>query len=96
MASSLAWLVTDCSSGFGELFIRLILAHGDKAITAERDLSRLSAFKEAGAAVLQLDVVAESSVLDVKVHEAIGFSGGTDVLNNNTGHVSLGTCENAP
>lgn len=87
------WLLTGCGSGFGERFIRLILAHGDKAIAAGRDSSHLSALKEAGAALPQLDVAAKPSVLDAKVHEAIWVWGYTDVLINNAGHVSPGTCE---
>lgn len=92
----MVWLITGCSSGFGELFVRSILARGDKAIATGRDMSRLSALKEAGAAVLELDVNAEQSVLDAKVQEAIGVFGGVDVLVNNAGYVSVGTVEDVP
>jgi NADP-dependent 3-hydroxy acid dehydrogenase YdfG len=92
----LVWLVTGCSTGFGELFIRSILARGDKAIATGRDASHLSALKEAGAEVLQLDVAAEQSVIDANIHEAIGFFGGINVLINNAGYVSLGTWEDVP
>jgi NADP-dependent 3-hydroxy acid dehydrogenase YdfG len=68
------WLVTGCSSGFGGQFIRSILARGDKAIAAGRDISRLNALKEAGATVLRLDVAAEQPALAAKIQEAIGFS----------------------
>jgi NADP-dependent 3-hydroxy acid dehydrogenase YdfG len=72
MSSPLVWLVTGCSSGFGEQFIRSILARGDKAIAAGRDVSRLNTLKEASAAVLQLDITAEQSTLVAKIREAIG------------------------
>jgi len=90
------WLVTGCSSGFREQFIRSILARGDKAIAAGRDVSRLNALKEAGAAVLELDITAEQAVLVAKIQEAIGFFGGIDVLVNNVGYVSVGTLEDLP
>jgi NADP-dependent 3-hydroxy acid dehydrogenase YdfG len=96
MGPPLVWLVTGCSSGFGEQFIRSILARGDKAIAAGRDVSRLNALKEAGAAVLELDIAAEQPVLVAKIQEAIGFFGGIDVLVNNAGYVSVGTLEDLP
>ena len=96
MASPSVWLVTGCSSGFGELFIRSILARGDKAIATGRNVSRLSALKEAGAAVLQLDATAEESVINAKIQEAIGIFGVVDVLVNNAGYVSVGTLEDVP
>jgi NADP-dependent 3-hydroxy acid dehydrogenase YdfG len=89
-------MVTGCSSGFGEQFIRSILARGDKAIAAGRDVSHLNAPKEAGAAVLELDIVAKQPVLVTKIQEAIGFFGGIDVLVNNAGYVSVGTLEDLP
>jgi NAD(P)-dependent dehydrogenase (short-subunit alcohol dehydrogenase family) len=72
MGPPLVWLVTGCSSGFGEQFIRSILARGDKAIATGRDASRLNALKEAGAAVLELDIAAEQPALVAKIQEAIG------------------------
>jgi NADP-dependent 3-hydroxy acid dehydrogenase YdfG len=96
MSPPLVWLVTGCSSGFGEQFIRSILARGDKAIATGRDVSRLNALKEAGAAVLQLDVAAEQSALVAKIQEAIGFFGGIDVLVNNAGYALVGTLEDLP
>ena len=57
------------------MFVRCVLARGDKAIATGRDASRLSALEGAGAAVLELDVNAEQLVLDAKIQEAIGVFG---------------------
>jgi len=73
MGPLLVWLVTGCSSGFGEQFIQSILARGDKAIAAGRDVSRLNALKEVGAAVVELGIAAEQAILVAKIQEAIGF-----------------------
>ena len=45
--------------------------------------------KEAGAAVLELDVTASQSVLNAKVAEALKFYGKIDVLVNNAGYTQM-------
>ncbi|KAK6398654.1 hypothetical protein LTR65_000206 [Meristemomyces frigidus] len=37
MPAQSVWLVTGCSTGFGEEFIKQILARGDKAISTARN-----------------------------------------------------------
>ena len=89
----LIWLVTGCSSGLGTDFVRAILARGDKVIASARNISTLTPLKDAGAAVIQLDVTAPQEVLDAKIKEATGFYGSIDVLVNNAAYAEFGTLE---
>ena len=90
----LTWLVTGCSSGFGEAFVHEILARGDRVIATGRNASeRLKHLEGIGAAILDLDVTASQSELDSKVQEAIGIYYGIDVLVNNAGYFELGSVE---
>jgi len=94
----LTWLVTGCSSGFGEVFVRQILKRGDRAIaTCRGDTGRLAALKDAGAAVLSLDVTASQREINEKVEEAIGiYEGGIDVVVNSAGYIEAGVGEEVP
>jgi NADP-dependent 3-hydroxy acid dehydrogenase YdfG len=89
----LVWLVTGCTSGFGEQFILSILARGDKAIATGRNASRLKHLEKAGAAVLHLDVTEPQDVIDATIKEAAQIHGGIDVLVNNAGYTDLGYVE---
>ena len=90
----LTWLVTGCSSGFGEAFVHEILMRGDRVIATGRNASeRLAHLEELGAAILDLDVTASQAELDSKVQEAIEIYYGIDVLVNNAGHFELGLVE---
>jgi NADP-dependent 3-hydroxy acid dehydrogenase YdfG len=93
MSKPLTWFITGTSSGFGELFVKQILARGDRVIATARNLSKIQHLKEAGASILELDVTAPQSVLDAKAKEAIAIYGGIDVLINNAGYMALGTLE---
>jgi NADP-dependent 3-hydroxy acid dehydrogenase YdfG len=91
---SLTWLVTGCSSGFGEAFVHEILARGDRVVATGRNASeRLKHLEGIGAAILDLDVTASQPELDSKVQEAIGIYYGIDVLVNNAGYFELGLVE---
>ncbi|MCJ1244246.1 hypothetical protein MMC30_001444 [Trapelia coarctata] len=90
----LTWLVTGCSSGIGEKFVHALLARGDQVIATARNASeRLQPLKDAGAAILDLDVTASQTVLDAKVKEAIAIYGRLDVLVNNAGYLEVGAVE---
>jgi NAD(P)-dependent dehydrogenase (short-subunit alcohol dehydrogenase family) len=89
----LTWLVTGTSAGFGAVFVKKILARGDKVIATARTLSKIQHLKEAGASIVELDVTAPQSVIDAKAKEALAIYGGIDVLINNAGYVALGTLE---
>ena len=84
----LTWLVIGTSSGFGEQFVHNILAKSDRVIaTARRGHERLQHLKDAGAAVLDLDLTAPQVELDAKAKEALNIYGGIDVLVNNAGYI---------
>ena len=87
------WFITGASSGFGEEFVTQILRRGDKVIATARNISKIQHLKEAGAAILQLDITAPQSELDAKAKEAIDIYGRIDVLTNNAGYVAIGTIE---
>lgn len=90
----LTWLVTGTSSGFGEQFVHSILARGDNVIaSARRAHERLHHLKDAGAAILDLDMTASQSELDAKIEEALKIYGGIDVLVNNAGCIDAGVVE---
>ncbi|KAK0124111.1 hypothetical protein ONS95_009094 [Cadophora gregata] len=91
--ASLTWFITGCSSGFGEQFVRSILARGDKVIATARRLGSIAHLKEAGAAVLQLDITDHQANIDAVLAEALKIYGGIDVLVNNAGYISIGTWE---
>ena len=82
----LTWLVTDCSSGFGEIFVHSLLARGDKVIATGRKASeRLVHLQNTDAKILDLDTTASQEVLNAKVKEAVELFNGIDVLVNNAG-----------
>jgi NADP-dependent 3-hydroxy acid dehydrogenase YdfG len=89
----LTWLVTGCSSGFGEQFVSSILARGDHVIATGRDILKLQNLKEAGASILQLDITSTQQAINEAVAQATSIYGKVDVLLNNAGYVSTGIFE---
>ena len=88
------WLITGCSSGLGEAIAHAALRRGDNVIaTARRNIQRLQALKNAGAATLELDVQASQPELNRVIQEALGIYGGIDVLVNNAGYAEVGVLE---
>lgn len=71
-----------------------IIARGDRVIATARNATRrLQYAKDAGAAVLDLDITAPQAELDAKVKEAISIYGNLDVLVNNAGYIEAGLVE---
>ncbi|CEJ54395.1 hypothetical protein PMG11_00709 [Penicillium brasilianum] len=99
MTQQLTWLVTGCSSGLGEAMVKAILSKGDRVIATARaskgisGSERLSELKEAGAAVLELDVTSPQEELDEIAKTAWEVYGHIDVLVNNAGYVESGALE---
>jgi NAD(P)-dependent dehydrogenase (short-subunit alcohol dehydrogenase family) len=92
--SQLTWLITGCSSGFGEELILSILSRGDRAIATTRgSTDRIKHLRDAGAATMSLDVTSSQAELDAKVQEALNIYDGIDVLINNAGYIEAGLIE---
>lgn len=89
------WLITGCSSGFGENFVRQLRAAGDNVIATGRNAeSKLAHLKGLGATLLDLDVTAPAEVIKAKIDEAWdAYPGGIDVLVNNAGFILSGAFE---
>jgi NADP-dependent 3-hydroxy acid dehydrogenase YdfG len=91
--SQLVWLITGCSSGFGEQFVHSILARGDKVIATARRPEKLRALADAGAATLQLDITDSQQSIRDTIAKAISVYGKIDVLVNNAAYIAIGTWE---
>jgi len=89
----LVWLVTGCSSGFGEQFVLDIVARGDSVIATGRNFDKIKHLKEHGAAVLKLDLTDPQETLNKVLSEAIKIYGRIDVLVNNAAYISIGNWE---
>ena len=90
----LVWLITGCSSGFGEAFVHDAISRGDKVIATGRKAEpRLAHLKGTGASILDLDVTSSQEELDLKIKQAISVYGRIDVLVNNAGYVQTGLLE---
>ncbi|KAI1207607.1 NAD(P)-binding protein [Annulohypoxylon truncatum] len=89
------WLITGCSSGFGELFVRKLRAAGDNVIATGRSAEmKLSHLKDTGAEILDLDVSMSSDAIRAKIEHAWSlFPDGIDVVVNNAGYILSGAVE---
>ena len=87
------WLITGCSSGFGEQLVYSITSRGDKVIATARELKKIKHLEKTGAATIQLDITDSQSNLDDKIAEATKIYGKIDVLVNNAAFVTIGTWE---
>ncbi|KAI1494897.1 hypothetical protein F5X96DRAFT_692271 [Biscogniauxia mediterranea] len=91
--SQLVWLVTGCSSGFGEQFVREILSRGDLVIATARKPEKIKHLEQPGVTILPLDISSDQSTLDETVSKAISIHGRVDVLVNNAAYAMLGSWE---
>ncbi|RHZ59307.1 hypothetical protein CDV55_106678 [Aspergillus turcosus] len=87
------WLITGCSSGFGSEFVTQALSRGDKVIATARTVAKIAHLRDAGAAIMQLDVTASQEELDQKASDAIAIYGKVDILVNNAAYTQFGTLE---
>lgn len=91
----LTWLVTGCSSGLGEAFVKSILGRGDSVIaTARGDIQRIAGLAEGGAKTISLDVTAPQSEINATIAEVLQ-KGPIDVLVNCAGYIEAGIAEEA-
>ncbi|KAI1371048.1 hydroxybutyrate dehydrogenase [Hypoxylon crocopeplum] len=88
------WLITGCSSGFGEQFVRQLTAQGDQVVATGRNAeTRLAHLKDTGATILDLDVTAPQAEIDRKFQQALQAYGTIDVIVNNAGYIQCGAIE---
>ena len=87
------WLVTGCSSGFGNCISREALSRGDTVIATSRNKEKLGDLEELGARVVALDVCKSDDTVRGVVEEAISPYGRIDVLVNNAGYILEGAVE---
>ncbi|XXH01336.1 hypothetical protein Hte_007694 [Hypoxylon texense] len=92
---SQTWLITGCSSGFGEQFVRKLRAAGDNVIATGRSADvKLAHLKDTGASILDLDVSMPVEVIKAKMEEAWSlYPDGIDVVVNNAGYILSGARE---
>ncbi|KAH7417394.1 hypothetical protein BKA64DRAFT_769345 [Cadophora sp. MPI-SDFR-AT-0126] len=99
MSSSkpLVWLITGCSSGFGESLAFIALKAGHKVIATSRNPSRtpglVNKVEELGGIWLTLDVSAPLPVHQALIKEGIEKFGRIDVLVNCAGMSVIGAIE---
>lgn len=91
--SQLVWLITGCSSGFGEQFVHSILARGDKVIATARKIDKIQHLQQAGATILQLDITDKQQQIRDTIAAATRIHGKIDVLVNNAAYIAIGTWE---
>ncbi|KAH6620863.1 hypothetical protein B0J18DRAFT_430905 [Chaetomium sp. MPI-SDFR-AT-0129] len=90
----LVWLITGCSSGFGEQFVHSALSRGDKVIATGRNAAtKLKHFEGTGAAIVDLDVAQPEAEVKKIIDEAAKIYGRIDVLVNNAGYSLFGAVE---
>ncbi|KAI0863113.1 NAD(P)-binding protein [Xylaria cubensis] len=89
------WLITGCSSGFGELFVRQLRDAGQNVIATGRNAEeRLAHLADTGASILELDVTAPVPQIEAKMSHAWSlYPNGIDVVVNNAGYVLSGAVE---
>ncbi|KAI1771451.1 NAD(P)-binding protein [Hypoxylon cercidicola] len=92
---SQTWLITGCSSGFGELFVRKLRAAGDNVIATGRSADvKLAHLKDTGAEILDLDVSMPAEAIKAKIEQAWDlYPDGIDVVVNNAGYILSGALE---
>ncbi|KAI8627987.1 NAD(P)-binding protein [Xylariaceae sp. FL1651] len=92
---SKTWLITGCSSGFGELFVRQLRALGNNVIATGRNAEhKLAHLADTGASILDLDVIAPVPEIEAKMAQAWSlYPNGIDVVVNNAGYILSGAVE---
>ncbi|KAI8631265.1 hypothetical protein F5Y19DRAFT_463564 [Xylariaceae sp. FL1651] len=91
--TQLVWLITGCSSGFGEHFVNQILSRGDLVIATARKVEKIKHMEKPGVSILQLDVTSDQDNLNELASRAIAIYGRLDVLVNNAAYIATGSWE---
>ena len=91
--SSRVWLITGCSSGFGQEIAKAALSHGDRVVATARDPTKLKGLESHGATTSALDVLADDEKLKIVVSNILEKVGHIDILVNNAGYILTGAVE---
>ncbi|GHO64427.1 short-chain dehydrogenase/reductase [Ktedonobacter sp. SOSP1-52] len=94
-SSKRVWLITGCSSGFGQAFAQAVIAHGDHLIATARHVEQIEALTGAQpdqVRALELDVTNARQAQET-VKAALDTFGHIDVLVNNAGYGLFGAFE---
>ncbi len=92
-AMSKVWLITGCSSGFGQEIAVAALNNGDKVVATARDVSKIENLKKRGAVVKRLDVLGSDNELQEIIKDVLAVVDHIDVLVNNAGYILVGGVE---
>lgn len=87
------WLITGCSSGFGQEIALAALEHGDRVVATARDPSTLQDLVSKGAFPAKLDVTSSDEVMAATVQNILKEVGQIDILVNNAGYGLQGAVE---
>jgi NADP-dependent 3-hydroxy acid dehydrogenase YdfG len=92
-SSNRVWLITGCSSGFGQAFAQAVIAHGDHLIATARHVEQIASLADTRSdqvRTLALDVTNAHQAQET-VNAALDTFGHIDVLVNNAGYGHFGT-----
>ncbi|KAI4220623.1 MAG: hypothetical protein LQ349_008041 [Xanthoria aureola] len=92
-SASRVWLITGCSSGFGQEIAKAALAYGERVVATARDPAKLKELESHGATTFALDVLADDGKLTDIIASIIKEAGKIDVLVNNAGYILTGAVE---
>ncbi|KAM5346095.1 hypothetical protein ACJ41O_009100 [Fusarium nematophilum] len=91
---SKVWLITGCTSGFGQAIALAALARGDTVVATARDPRKIADLAAKGAIVERLDVTDTDENLAAVVDSLLSKTGGRlDILVNNAGYILSGGVE---
>lgn len=94
--TSLVWLITGASSGFGYHLSLHALAAGHQVVATVRSVSKsadaVQAITAQGGKIVELDVT-QSNTIAAATKQAESYYGKVDVLVNNAGYSLLGAVE---
>lgn len=91
--SSLVWLITGGSSGFGREIAKVALARGDRVVATARNATKIADLKAAGATTLSLDITSGDAETSRVVAQAVKAYGQIDILVNAAGYILEGAVE---
>ncbi|KAL8753538.1 MAG: hypothetical protein Q9184_005396 [Pyrenodesmia sp. 2 TL-2023] len=93
-SSTRVWLITGCSSGFGQEIAKAsTLAYGELVVATARDPAKLKELESHGATTFVLDVLADDDELKDISAAIVKEAGQIDILVHNAGYILTGAVE---